>query len=107
MKNLLIAAAHGKQTLRLYNLLSAYAVGGIFSLLFLFILCFVCVHILKCAKIGFAQHKKPTDPPTPPTPPKEDVKKAPAPQEPVYYIVERKRTRAKPKYSEPRQIQFK
>ncbi len=106
MKYLLNAAAHGTQNLRLYNnLLNAYAVGGIFSLLFLFVLCFVCIHILKCAKIGFFHNKKPTEPPPPP---KEDAKKAPTPpQEPIYYIVERKRMRAKPKYGEPKQIQFK
>ncbi len=105
MKYLLNAAAHGTQNLRLStNLLSAYAVGGIFSLVFLFALCFVCIHILKCAKIGFFHHKKPTEPPPPP---KEDAKKAPTSQEPIYYIVERKRMRAKPKYGEPKQILFK
>lgn len=81
-------------------LLNAHTVGGIFALFFLFILSFLCVHILKCAKVGFLQSKKPE------VPPKEE--KAPAPpQEPVYYIVEKKRTRAKPKYGEPKQIHFK
>ena len=87
-------------------LLSARAVGGAFCLIFLFSFCFVCVHILKCAKIGFFQSRKKPEPP----PKKEEKEKAPAPsQEPIYYIVERKRTRSRPKttYSEPKQIRFK
>lgn len=85
-------------------LLSARAVGGAFCLIFLFSFCFVCVHILKCAKIGFFQSRKTPDAP----PKKEEKEKAPAPpQEPIYYIVEKKRTRAKPKYGEPKEIRFK
>ena len=90
--------------INLHILLSARAVGGVFCLLFLFALSFVCVHILKCAKIGFFTHRKQQN-----EPPKEEKKeKAPAPpQEPVYYIVERKHTRRKPKYGEPKEIRFK
>ena len=84
-------------------LLSTRAVGGAFCLIFLFLLCFVCVHILKCAKIGFFQNRKPHPPQK-----TEEKEKAPAPpQEPIYYIVEKKRTRAKAKYGEPKQIHFK
>ena len=38
-----------------------------------------------------------------------EEKKAPAerPQEPIYYIVERKTRRAKPSYGEPKEIRFK
>ena len=86
------------------SLLSARAVGGAFCLIFLFSFCFICVHILKCAKIGFFQSRKKPEPP----PKKEEKEKAPAPpQEPIYYIVEKKRTRAKPKYGEPKEIRFK
>ena len=85
-------------------LLSAKAVGGVFCLLFLFIFSFISVHILKCAKIGFFAHRKANTPP----PKKEEKEKAPAPpQEPIYYIVERKRTKTKPKYGEPKEIRFK
>ena len=50
-----------------------------------------------------AQNKKPQNPE-----PKKEEKKAPAetPQEPIYYIVERKR-RTKSSYGEPKRINFK
>jgi hypothetical protein len=85
-------------------ILSVRAVGGAFCLIFLFSFSFLCVHILKCAKIGFFQSRKKTDSDTK----KEEKEKAPAPpQEPVYYIVEKKRARSKPKYGEPKEIRFK
>ena len=101
MKNLLITT-----TPRLFTaLLSATAVGGVFCIAFLFALCFICVHILKCVEHGFKRARKPPEQPNPPT---EQKEKAPAPpQEPIYYIVERKRSRAKPKYGEPKEIRFK
>ena len=106
MKNLLTAAARGTAPQFIHSLLTVNAVGGAFCTLFLFVLCFVCVHLFKYANIGWKHRKKPAEPPPPPE--KTEKEKAPAPpQEPIYYIVERKRTRAKPKYSEPKEIRFK
>ncbi len=87
------------------HLLAASAVGGVFCLLFLFALVFVCVHILTCAKMGWRKgKKKPCD-----TAQENTAKeKAPAPPpEPIYYIVEKKRTRTKSKYGTPKEIRFK
>ena len=87
------------------QLLAARVVGGVFCLIFLFVLVFVCVHILKCAKIGWLKHRKKHDESAEKPPQKE---KAPAsPPEPIYYIVEKKRVRTKSKYSEPKEIRFK
>ena len=86
------------------RLLAASAVGGAFCLLFLFALVFVCVHILKCAKIGWRKGKKKSIDTAQENTAKE---KAPAPPEPIYYIVEKKRTRTKPKYGTPKEIRFK
>lgn len=88
-----------------YLFLSAAAVGGVFCTAFLFTLCFVCIHILKCAKIGWKQRRQ--NPPDG-NPKSTQNEKAPAPpQEPVYYIVEKKRTHPKTKYTEPKEIRFK
>ena len=84
--------------------------GGFATLLFLFIFCFLTVHLFLLAKVGWkarrSEAKKPTQ--------EESNKEKNAPtqkpaQEPIYYIVERKRTRTRPKtvYSEPKQIRFK
>ncbi len=106
MNAFLTAATRGFAThLLSTSLLSAKAIGGGFCVLFLLALCFLCVHILKCAKVGW-RHRNPK--PSDPEPKPEAKEKAPAPpQEPIYYIVERKRTRAKPKYGEPKEIHFK
>ena len=86
----------------LENLLILLPVRGLFWAIFLFGFCFFGIHILKLAQVGWSStHKK--EPPQE----KEEEKKTPAPQEPVYYIVERKTRRAKPSYSEPKQIRFK
>lgn len=88
------------------QLLAARVVGGVFCLIFLFVLVFVCVHILKCAKIGWLKHRKKQHDESAEKPPQKE--KAPAsPPEPIYYIVEKKRVRTKPKYSEPKEIRFK
>lgn len=64
-------------------------------MLLTFLFCFILVHLVKLAYIGIRSMKKPP----------EEIKK-PTPQpEPVYYIVEKKRS--KKSYSEPKQIQFK
>ena len=86
-------------------LLSSPIVGFVWSSL-LFGFCFLCVHILKLARIGWQAPKT-----TPSTQnqqeEKKEEKKAPAPQEPIYYIVERKTRRAKSSYTEPKEIRFK
>lgn len=83
---------------------------GIFWLVLLFVLCFVCVHVLRLARMGQAYRKseRPTSQPPPqPTKPNDEKKNS---QEkdvaPIYYIVERKK-RVKSNYSEPKQIRFK
>lgn len=90
-------------------LLSAFPLGFI-SLIVMFLLCFGGVHIIKLAKLGWdsRNHEKPKN--TPVSKPADSIKeKAPAsqPQEPVYYIVERKKKRPKTSYGEPKEIRFK
>ena len=81
-------------------------VTGALSILFLFFFCFLCVHIAKYAKLGWqSQNKKNTPKKPPETPPKQE--KPAENGEPIYYIVERKKARAKHRYSEPREIRFK
>lgn len=81
-------------------LLSAHLIGGALWLVFLFALCFIGVHIVRIAQ---AKKKKP---PKPKEEPKADIQ-PPTPQEPIYYIVEKKQRRAKAKYGEPKEIHFK
>ena len=73
---------------------------GLLYLFLTFIVCFILVHIIKLAYIGFMSlRKKPEPPPAP--------REKPQPKpEPVYYIVEKKRAK-KSTYSEPKEIQFK
>ena len=82
-------------------LLSIFPIGA-FSLLVLFGVCFLLIHIVKLIKIGWLAQKKNA-------PEQKEEEKTPAPssaQEPVYYIVERKR-RTKSSYGEPKRIRFK
>ena len=90
---------------QLHSLLSTtQSIGGFFGVVLFFALCFFAIHIVRYFKIAW-QEKHPAPPPE--APKEEPQEKAPAPQEPVYYIVERKQRRAKPKYSEPKEIRFK
>ena len=89
----------------LNRLLLSLPAQGFLWIIFLFAFCFLCVHLLKLAKLGTdTLRKTPT-----PAPEKKEEKKTPAeqPQEPVYYIVEKKTRRPKSSYSEPKQIKFK
>lgn len=79
------------------NLLAAPWLGGVYAAILL-VLCFFLVHILKLARIGYRARKK--------LPPEKPPKPEPA-SEPVYYIVEKKKKRAKAEYSEPKRISFK
>lgn len=68
---------------------------GILYLFLTFLICFILVHLIKLAYLGIKSLKKP-----------QEVEKKPEPKpEPVYYIVERKRT--KKSYSNPKEIEFK
>lgn len=87
------------------NLLLASPALGILWVTLLFGLCFLGVHILKLARIGWGAPKTP--PKTEKKEEKVEEKKAPATQEPIYYIVERKTRRAKSSYTEPKEIRFK
>ncbi len=76
------------------------ALLGLLYLFIIFIVCFAVVHIFKLAMVGFKSLKPK------PAPPKEEPKeKQPAKPEPVYYIVEKKRS--KRTYGEPKEISFK
>lgn len=89
-------------TERMNTLLSVFGAGFV-SLIGLFALCFFLVHTARLARIGWESQKKP------PQGKPEEEKPAPVeekPQEPIYYIVEKKR-RVKTGYSEPKQIRFK
>lgn len=89
------------------SLLTAQAIGGFFGVVLIFALCFFAIHIVRYAKLTW-QEKRPEKPPAEEKEEEKPEEKAPAPpQEPVYYIVERKQRRAKPKYSEPKEIRFK
>ncbi|MGN1104123.1 MAG: hypothetical protein ACI4QI_04530 [Candidatus Coproplasma sp.] len=71
------------------------ALTGLLYLVLTFVFCFITVHFIKLALLGFFSLKEKKQPP-----PKE--KKS----EPVYYIVEKKRQR-KASYSPPKEIEFK
>ncbi|MBQ9117849.1 MAG: hypothetical protein IJY11_01445 [Clostridia bacterium] len=75
------------------NRLLVSVLGGCMGLVLLFAFCFFAVHIRLFSK------KERKDPPPPEPPPTEP--------EPVYYIVERKRKRAKDSFSDPKRIDFK
>lgn len=68
---------------------------GILYLFLTFAICFILVHVAKLAMLGIKSLKKPPE-----------IEKEPEPKpEPVYYIVERKRT--KKSYSNPKEFEFK
>lgn len=68
---------------------------GILYLFLTFLFCFILVHGVKLTILGIRYVKKPRE---------EEKKPVPKP-EPVYYIVEKKRT--KKTYSEPKEIEFR
>ena len=79
-------------------MLSVQGEGAVYTI-FLLLFCVIVVHGIKLAHIGYRTLFKKL----PPSPPKEPEKKV----EPVYFIVEKKKKRAKAEYSEPKRIQFK
>ena len=72
---------------------------GMLYLVLIFLICIVIVHCGKLIYIGYRALGKKMPPPKP--------KKKTEKSEPVYFIVERKKKRAKAEYDEPRRIQFK
>ena len=78
--------------------ISLQGLGALYILL-LFALCFVIVHGIKLAILGWRTFGKKL--------PAEKPKPAEKKTEPVYFIVEKKKKRAKAEYSEPKRIQFK
>ena len=86
-------------------LFSAGARGLLWCAL-LFILPFIAVHGIKLALIGWQTYKKKSEPQKSQPAPKNEPPPT-QPTEPVYYIVEKKQRRAKPSYSDPKQIRFK
>ena len=84
------------------NILTVFPFKGFLFTLLLFLVCFVSVHTLLLARVGWEYNRKKATPP-----PKEEEKTAPVEKEPIYYIVERKTKRAKASYGEPKQINFK
>ena len=86
--------------------LNVGATSGFFLSVFLFLFCFLLVHLFVLLKLGWKTQEQTK---TPPEPEKEN--KPPAPKkehkEPIYYIVERKRTRPKQNYGEPKEFRFK
>lgn len=86
------------------NLLLTLPFRGCIWFSILFLVCFFGAHITKLAKEGWRARRKPTD-----AKPDETKKETPKPttaQEPVYYIVEKKRRRPKQDYGEPKPIRF-
>lgn len=80
------------------QLLFVQWLGALYSVCILLV-CTAAVFGARLARIGWRTlHKK-----LPPDPPPKNEKKA----EPVYFIVERKKKRVKPEYSDPRRIDFK
>lgn len=73
---------------------------GILYLAILFVACFVFVAMIKLALFGLRSMKiRPEAKP-------EEQKKEEPPQ-PVYYIVEKKRSKSRANYGKPREIKFK
>jgi hypothetical protein len=92
--------------MNIFCLLSAH-LWGLVWLGVLFGVSFCLVLIAKLVYLGRVYQKQQSQPPTP-TPKTEEKQNSSVPktEEPVYYIVERKK-RVKSSFSEPKQIRFK
>ena len=89
------------------TLLISLPIAGLFWTLFLFIFCFGGVYVAELVKLGWAY--KTQSPPEKNTTPPERQEKAPAekPQEPIYYIVERKKRLPKSGFEDAKPFTFK
>lgn len=98
--------------LSFYNLLIPLAFQGLLWTILLLAFCFGGVVVANLARLGWEyrskQAKAPTTPEKPQEAPKEE-KKAPTekPQEPIYYIVEKKKRRPKGDFGNAKPFQFK
>ena len=98
------------------ELLLAAEKSGILYVLVLLLLCFVAVHGAHLAVLGWRaiRPREPTEKPKEDSPKKEEQpektekseKEAEKPQA-VFYLVEKKRVKKKPKYSEPKRVEVK
>ena len=84
------------------NILMVFPLKGFLLAALLFTICFVGVHLLIFAHVGWETKRKKAN-----EQPKEEEKKPPTEREPIYYIVERKKKRTKSSYGEPKEINFK
>lgn len=85
-------------------LISTLALGGIWSAVLLLI-CFLCVHLIKLAKIGFDTVQNPPED-------NEEEKKIsdgekPSDSKPVYCFIERKQKGKTTVYTKPKRLHFK
>ena len=88
-------------TLFLQNLLLSLPLQGMLWTLLLFLLCFLGVCATELIQLGW-QYKRFNEPVE-----KEEQTPAKTPQEPVYYIVEKKKRKPKHDYEEPKPFRFK
>ena len=96
-------------TVRMNTLLISLPVKGLLFTFLLFSVCFIGTHVLILARLGWEWQQRNLETPTENHEEKAEEKKTQSEKqtEPIYYIVERKTRRAKPAYSEPKQINFK
>lgn len=87
------------------NILSVQGQGFFYTVV-IFLICVIAVHGVLLAKIGYRSLRKKAPPEKEP-PQKQPPKPKPAAPEPVYFIVEKKKKRAKSEYTAPREIKFK
>lgn len=78
----------------------------------LFCACFLLIHLFRWAAAYFLAYKRGAKrripPPAPPQkPPEKNPRPAEKQPEKIYYIVEKKKKRESPKYSEPKEFRFK
>ena len=72
--------------------------AGVLYTLAVFLLCVIVVHAVKLIRLGLRARKN--------LPDRQPNPEQPTP-EPVYYIVEKKKKRPKPSYSDPKRFTFK
>ncbi len=92
----------GMNALSLSNLLLSLPIQGMLWSMLVFALCFFGVCATELIQLGW-KYKNTDDAP----PEKEEKAPAETPQEPIYYIVEKKKRRTKTDYGEPKPFQFK
>lgn len=95
----------------LYNLLIPLGFQGLIWTLLLLSFCFGGVYVANLARLGWeynVEREKAPDPAPKPQEKQKEEKKTPAQktQEPIYYIVEKKKRRPKSDYGEPKRIHF-